>query len=293
VIRRAPLVGRTFLSAREQLSEHASASLRTGRVGFAHHALRHALVLLMLTVPALAQEKKDEKKDKPKIINASSLALVPGATKTLKLRGLALSETSAVKATLNDTDIPVTIKSKGKSEAPKPFEAPKIGDTELVIELKLPADIKPGADIALTAVTAAGPTEPFTLRIADPANTFEEKEPNGGFKTAQELPRGKTLLGSIEAPDDVDVYKVGGRAGERLVAEVTAQRKGSLLDASLTLYDAAGHILATADDTGDSRDPILRATLPSNGVYYLSVIDANDRGSSAHAYELTVRDGQR
>lgn len=264
------------------------------RMGSAHPAFQIALVMSLLTFlasSAPAQEKKDDKKDKPKILNASTLALIPGATKTLKLRGLVLVETSAVKATLNDTDLAVTLKSKSKSEAPKPFDAPKIGDTEIVVELKLPTDAKPGANLLLVATTPAGPTEPFTLPVADAASTLEEKEPNGGFKTAQELPRDKTLLGSIEAPNDVDVFKIGGKAGERIVAEVTAQRKGSLLDASLTLYDAAGHILATADDSGDSRDPVLRATLPSDGIYYLSVIDANDRGSSAHAYELTIRGG--
>jgi hypothetical protein len=102
---------------------------------------------MLFALPSAAQEKKEEKKDKPQILNASTLALIPGATKTLRLRGLLLAESSAVKATINDTEIPVTLRSKGKSEAPKPFDAPKIGDTELVIELKLPADLKPDSKV--------------------------------------------------------------------------------------------------------------------------------------------------
>jgi hypothetical protein len=50
-------------------------------------------------------------------------------------------------------------------------------------------------------------------------------------------------------------------------------------------------VLATADDSADGgRDPILRATLASDGVYYLSLIDANENGGSTHAYELAVRE---
>lgn len=248
------------------------------------------LAIALLPLPAFAQEKKDEKKDKPKILHASTLAVLPNTTRTLKLRGLLLADASAVKATAAEAEIPATIKSKGKSEAPKPFDAPKAGDTELVIELKLPIELKPGSTVTLTATTPSGPTEPFTLPVADPATTVEEKEPNGGFKCAQELPAGKTLLGAIESPNDVDVYRIGGKAGQRISAEILAQRGGSLLDASLTLYNAAGHVLATADDTApDARDPVLTFTLPADGVYYLSVIDANDRGSSAHPYTLSLR----
>lgn len=255
---------------------------------------RRAIVwaaLAALALPALAEEKKDEKKDKPTILNASALALLPGTTKTLKLRGLALADTSAVKVTAGDAEVPATIKSKGKSEPPKPFDAPKVGDTELLVELKLPADLKPETKVAITATTPAGVTAPFTISVADPAVTVEEKEPNGGFKTAQALPPGKTLvLGAIESPNDVDVYRVGGKAGERVTVELLAQRRGSPLDGSLTLYDGAGHVLATADDaSADARDPTLTYRFAADGVYYLAVIDANDRGSSAHAYVLNIR----
>ena len=57
----------------------------------------------------------------------------------------------------------------------------------------------------------------------------------------------------------------------------------------LTLYDAGGHILATNDGGPSGADPELRAKLPADGVYYLSVIDAQDKGGPTHVYQLTVR----
>jgi hypothetical protein len=93
----------------------------------------------------------------------------------------------------------------------------------------------------------AAQTAPCTIKIADPATTLEEKEPNNSFKSAQELPLGKTVLGAIQEQSDVDVYKfTAPKPNTKIIAQITADRKGSLLDASLTLYDAAGNVLATA-----------------------------------------------
>jgi hypothetical protein len=249
------------------------------------------LFTFIVTPPTSAEEKKDDKKkDAPTITCVTPFALIPGKTKSLKIRGLALSNATSVKLTdAAGALIPATIKSKGKSEVPKPFEAPRAGDTELQVDLTLPADIKP-QELSLIVVTPAGETKSFPLQVADPAATIEEKEPNNGFKTAQELPLGKTVIGIIQDTSDVDVFRIGGRAGIKIIAEVTAERRGSLLDGLLTLYDAAGQVLATADDSDNSHDPILRATLASDGVYYLSLVDANEKGSPAHAYELIVRE---
>jgi hypothetical protein len=247
------------------------------------------------TTPAVGQEKKDDKKESPAILTCSALAVLPGATKVLKFRGQMLADASAVAVTTADkAAVPAAIKGKGKSEPPKPFDAKRAGDAELQVELKLPADVKPGAELSVVATTPAGATPPFAIRVADPTTTVEEKEPNGGFKAAQELPTGKAMLGAIENPMDVDVYRIGGRARQTVVVELTARGKGSLLDAALTVYDAAGRVLATADDAGpDARDPVLRFTPPSDGAYHVAVIDANDRGSAAHCYELSVRDAEK
>lgn len=255
-----------------------------------------ALCLLMVflsafwSCPCQADEKKEAKKVEPKITCAAPFALIPGVTRSIKIRGLALADASGVKLSdARGAAIEATLKTKGKSEPPKPYEAPRAGDSEVLIDLKLPADLKTG-ELSLVITTPAGQTQPFAITVADPQKTLLEKEPNNGFKAAQELPLGKVVVGGIQENSDVDVFRIGGRAGMKIVAEVTAERRGSLLDGSLTLYDSAGHILATADDSPNSRDPILKFTLPAEGVYYIALTDANDHGSAAHAYVLDVHE---
>jgi hypothetical protein len=77
-----------------------------------------------------------------------------------------------------------------------------------------------------------------------------------------------------------------------LVAEVKAARLGSALDSTLTLYDETGRIIASNDDEENSVDSILRVRLPKDGRYLLTLIDANDKGSIAHPYLLSIREGK-
>ena len=59
------------------------------------------------------------------------------------------------------------------------------------------------------------------------------------------------INGRIDRPDDWDVFQFAGRAGETIVAEVTARRLDSPLDSVLKLTDAAGKVLAFNDDHED------------------------------------------
>src|SRR5439155_9242842 len=95
--------------------------------------------------------------------------------------------------------------------------------------------------------------------------------------------------GMVSRPKDVDVFRFDGRAGRRLVFEVLAARHGSALDSILTLYDAAGREVASNDDTPGSVGSRLEVTVPRDGVYYLSLIDAHDQGGPAHVYRLVAR----
>ena len=57
----------------------------------------------------------------------------------------------------------------------------------------------------------------------------------------------------------------------------------------LTLYDADRRIIDSASETPGHPDPILNVTLTKDGIYFLSVIDANDLGGSNFGYRLVVR----
>ena len=81
----------------------------------------------------------------------------------------------------------------------------------------------------------------------------------------------------------------GSRDGRGSVCCWKCWRHGTALDSILTLYDAAGRELASNDDIEASVDSRLEVTLPRDGPYYVSVIDAHDQGGPAHVYRLVVR----
>lgn len=134
---------------------------------------------------------------------------------------------------------------------------------------------------------------PFAV---DTAPECLEDEPNSQRRTAQKLELPVIVNGRISAPGRRDVFQFEGQAGRQVVAKVSARILDSPLDSVLKLVDAAGKCLALNDDQEDmgsgpsthGADSRLRANLPSNGVYYLYLDDAQHRGGPEYAYRLYV-----
>jgi hypothetical protein len=246
-------------------------------------------LILGCALIGLAEEKKDEKKkEPPKVVMTLPLAVETGSNSTIKIRGLHLENATAIRFVDAKVPIDAKIKSKGKVEVPKPLEAPKTGDTQVEVELKLPAEI-PAGSLQFIITTPDGETPPASLSIIEKGNLVPEKEPNGGFRNPQDIELTKTISGAIGEPMDVDVFRFSGKAGQMIIAQVKAARLGSALDSTLTLYDETGRVIAGNDDEENSVDSILRVRLPKDGRYLLTLIDANDRGGAAHPYLLSIR----
>lgn len=123
-----------------------------------------------------------------------------------------------------------------------------------------------------------------------------EKEPDSQHRTAQAVSLPVIVNGTIDHPDDRDFFKFEGRAGQEIVAEVHARRLNSPLDSKLVLDDGAGKQLACNDDWEDKSsglethhaDSYIRATLPTNGTYYLEIVDTQHQGAQEYAYRLRI-----
>jgi hypothetical protein len=94
--------------------------------------------------------------------------------------------------------------------------------------------------------------------------------------------------GAISQNQDVDVFRFEGKAGQVVVIEVLAARRGSALDSILLLHDADGKLIASNDDHAGSTDSLLEIKLPRTGAYFVTVMDAHDSGGVMHVYRLTV-----
>lgn len=238
------------------------------------------LVLFLLAAgavaPATGQGKKKAEPKMSRVVVALPLGVAPGKETKVALRGFGLDQA---------TDVVIdggkgTAKIVGKGKAGIPDKNPEqVGDTQVEVLVTLEERA------SLTVVLPEGKTPPHEILVAA---ALPEKEPNDGFRQAQSIALPALIEGRIERPRDVDVFRIEGRAGQKLRAEVLAARHGSPLDAILTLYGAQGNEFATADGANKLRDAVLEATLPADGVYYLSLIDAHDAGSPIHAYRLRI-----
>lgn len=260
---------------------------------------RELLILLLtaaawhaLASPARADDKKKKPDEKPtpQVTVALPLGLAAGSTAKIVIRGLKLDQASEVQFQMKDHPAKAKILSKGKAALPEKVDAKRAGDTQVEVEVTVPPET-PAGEASFIVVTPDGKSPPHALLIAAQGAQQADKKA-GGFRDAQPLALGQVVDGVIEHPRQVHVYRIDGQAGQKLVAEVTAARQGSLLDSLLTLYDAQGNIVATNDDFAGSPDSRLEAKLPAAGPYYLSLIDAFDLGSPLHVFRLAVRSGQ-
>jgi hypothetical protein len=229
-----------------------------------------------------AQEAKPDKV--PKIIVAIPLAIETGVPVKLTLRGHLLDQITEVK--VGSADLKAEITSKGKTGVPQNYDAKRVGETQAELKFTLPAETSSGR-LSLIAVNAEGVSVPYEIMVAKADELIQEKEPNDGFKTAQPISIGKTLVGTIHDQRNVDVFELKGEAGQKLTISVVAQQAGSLMDPFLTLYDGAGQVIVGVDDN-DGRDTKLEVTLVKSGSYYITVQDANDAGGPHFVYLLKV-----
>ncbi len=162
-------------------------------------------------------------------------------------------------------------------------------------QVKAPGkDAEPGVHW-VTAKKGAAVTNrvPFVL---DTLPEGFDHEPNNAPAKAQAVTLPIIVNGRIDQSDDWDVFRIEGKAGETIVAEVMARRLDSPVDSMLELTDSQGKVLVFNDDHEDPAvglnthhaDSYLRATLPADGAYYVRLRDTARHGGPAYAYRLRL-----
>ena len=237
---------------------------------------------------SIGQEKKEEPKpESPVVLMSIPLEMPDKGTHNLTLRGLRLEMVEVVKC-LPET-VQVKLTKKEKTSVPNQQDAKKVGDTLVQIELTLPEKLPDNVlHVELTLKAGELESQSYHIPLSRGIPLLQEKENNGGFKQAQLLTCPQTVLGMVQAGQDVDVFRYEGKQGEKLRWEISAARQGSGLDAVLNVYASAGQVLAVSDDQ-EGLDPAVAVTLPTDGDYFISVMDAHDRGGPAHPYRLLLR----
>jgi hypothetical protein len=130
----------------------------------------------------------------------------------------------------------------------------------------------------------------------DERRAVVEVEANDTLAAPQTLTLPTTIDGRIGAPGDVDVFKIEVAAPSVIVAELLARRLNSPLDSVVEVFDRSGQRIAMNDDYEDKAaglqthhaDSRLEVQLPSAGVYFVRVTDAQRNGGPEFGYRLRL-----
>jgi hypothetical protein len=140
-----------------------------------------------------------------------------------------------------------------------------------------------------------GVSSPGQLLVVDDPVVSESGDNNTPEK-ANPVPVPCVVVGRIEAVEDVDWFRVKGKAGQTLTFEVHCARLQDKIhdlqkhaDPLLTLCDADGRELAANDDALFA-DPLLTFTVPRDGEYLVQVRDAKYDGDPRWVYALGITD---
>jgi hypothetical protein len=122
-----------------------------------------------------------------------------------------------------------------------------------------------------------------------PFPCVNEVEPNNNTAEAGRVEL-NTTVGGIITLEDVDMFTVALKKGQRLSVEAEAMRLGRVVfDASIAILDANNSELATCDDTPFLKtDPFLSIVAPADGDYRILIREAAYEGDETSAYRLHI-----
>jgi hypothetical protein len=238
----------------------------------------------LLLIAPFSSRAADPPPPPPVVVRAMPPVIFSGTPTTIRITGMNLTNVTQVRLLGSNTTATITIKGAGPIDLPPDQPAPS-ANQQLEVLFNLPPQSTASTN-AFVVVNGGGQSQARPFLILPAGSLIPEKEPNGSFADAQDLPFGKVIQGLMDGPKDLDVFRLIGQAGQNIQAMVFAEMLGSPMDSVLTLVDATGHVLVTNDNSPFGLDSAIQATLPADGTYYLTLIDAKGGGGPTYMYQL-------
>ena len=252
---------------------------------FARRARRFAAAFwlgVMLTfagfVLALADDKKDEKKPE---VKGTGLLVAPAGQKTaLAVYGENLEPTvvSAEKSPLHVKLLEAKANDTNKDQ---------LGGRKVALEIEAPADCKLG-EYEVTLGNADGKSVKVPVEVVENNAAVPVKKPCDTFAKAMPLTGASVCIVGFVEPNAPQIFRFDAKAGQRVTATLIGRHFGYGLDAMLRLRDSRHHSLALSAGN-PKRDREIRFQAPSDGTYYLELMEAEGRGGETFGYRLTLR----
>ena len=211
----------------------------------------------------------------PQIAQFDPLALAPGKTVELAIRGQNLKDPRTLWTTF-----------AARCEfLPAADESSKKGE-KLVCRVTVPRDEQVGIG-AVRIVTGEGVSNPILVMLDD-LPTIAETSDNHAAAQAQRIQSPIAVDGQCDAVQE-DMFRFHADAGQQLSFEIVSQRLGSKLDPVLRLLKADGTEIVRLDDAeGSGGDSRFAHSFESDGDYLLAVSDVRHLGGNEYRYRLRV-----
>ena len=131
-------------------------------------------------------------------------------------------------------------------------------------------------------------TNTFSLAVSEHKNVLES-DSNDTPQTAQAISLPAVLNGRIESVGDVDHWSFEGKKDQVYAFDLKAARLRTPLDATVSIFDAAGKKVGGADDSNKQTDPSFSFKLPADGRYTIAVAEQlAGRGGQNFLYRLEI-----
>lgn len=234
----------------------------------------------------------------PKLTAISPEWIQRGTTIEVTLTGENLGDVTQIlfngEAGLTATNVPaaapapkssVLVESTGGGITRAEPREPKRDEKKLVLRVTAPADASLSAR-ELRVVAPGGVSNPLNLNVGQWPE-IARRGSNTTLADAQPVELPAVISGAVTGGAQTNHYKFKARKGEEFVFEVEAARRGSPLDSSLMVLDAAGKELARNEDA-IGLDSLLFFTAPADGEFVVALRDFRFRGGNEYSYRLTA-----
>ncbi len=186
----------------------------------------------------------------------------------------------------------------------EPIDAPRTNraavGTPFRFNVTVPVD-QPTGVYELRVATPQAVSSISHLLVTDYPVVEETPDSNNSPDTAQSVPLPVAVCGVCEPEEDVDCFRFSGRRGQRITAQVYAQRVTECIhimlvkhpiyhmNPILTLLGPSGQVVAENDNFYGG-DPFLNCELPEDGEYVMQIRDVRFAGSEKFTYCVELND---
>jgi hypothetical protein len=159
-----------------------------------------------------------------------------------------------------------------------------------IARIQLPENTPAGRVVVFAHDPVSGFTSPNLVWV-ETFPLLPDATTNSKPRSAQPLFLPTAIHGNLASTDQRH-YLVTLRQGQTYTVETIARRIGSRIDPHLRLFNPAGQLWLTLDDSpGADRDAILEFVAPSAGVYRIELSDASPEPGGAAPFHLRIHEG--